>query len=189
MPYASRTAARGVVLTIIDITSRRAAESEARRLSAIVRTARDAIISHSLEGQDFVVERRRGAPVRLHGAGSRRQPCCGSSCRTTWPHENTERIVEETEAGHDVPPFETTRIAKDGTRGDVLLSVAPVRSEKGEISGASVIAIDITARKHAEERAATAIEQREKFLALLSHELRNPLMAIASANEVLMRSK
>ena len=50
-----------------------------------------------------------------------------------------------------------------------------------------MIAMDITARRNAEERAAIAVEQREKFLALLSHELRNPLMAIVSANEVLNR--
>jgi two-component system CheB/CheR fusion protein len=186
MPYSSRMGTPGVVLTIIDISSRRAAESEARRLSAIVRTARDAIISYSLDGQ--ILSWNAGAE-RLFG--HREQEAVGSNLRLIVPDElavETERTLVETRAGNDVPPFETTRIARDGSRLEVLLSVAPIRSGQGNVTGASMIAIDITARKHAEERAAIAIEQREKFLALLSHELRNPLMAISSANEVLARS-
>lgn len=187
MPYSSRMGMQGVVLTIIDITSRRAAESEARRLSAIVRTARDAIISHSLDGR--ILSWNSGAE-RLFGYSE--QEAVGNSLRLIVPDDladETEQILAATKAGKDVAPFETTRLAKDGAHLHVLLSVAPIKSETGSVSGASVIAIDITARKSAEERAAIAIEQREKFLALLSHELRNPLMAISSANEVLAISK
>jgi two-component system CheB/CheR fusion protein len=178
--------AHGVVLTLVDITSLKAAESEARRLSAIVRTARDAIISHTLDGR--IVSWNLGAE-RLYGYTE--AEALGQDLRLVVPddlQDETAHLIDATAKGLDVPPFETVRRTKDGRRLNVLVSVAPMRSERGIVAGASVITLDITARKEAEDRAALAIEQREKFLALLSHELRNPLMAIASANEVLSRS-
>jgi two-component system CheB/CheR fusion protein len=186
IPHVSQGAPNGVVLTLVDITSLKAAESEARRLSSIVRTARDAIISHSLDGR--IVSWNLGAE-RLFGYTE--AEARGQDLRLVVPDDlqgETAHLIDATTKGLDVPPFETVRRTKDGRRLNVLVSVAPIRSERGIITGASVITLDITARKEAEDRAAMAIEQREKFLALLSHELRNPLMAIASANEVLSRS-
>ena len=47
---------------------------------------------------------------------------------------------------------------------------------------------DITERKRAEERSKEDIRRRDMFLAMLSHELRNPLAAISSAVAILGRS-
>ncbi len=47
---------------------------------------------------------------------------------------------------------------------------------------------DITARKRAEERSQEDIRRRDTFLAMLSHELRNPLAAISSAVAILGRT-
>jgi two-component system CheB/CheR fusion protein len=47
---------------------------------------------------------------------------------------------------------------------------------------------DITDRKRREEECREAIRRRDEFLATLSHELRNPLAAIASAGQVLLRA-
>ncbi len=47
---------------------------------------------------------------------------------------------------------------------------------------------DITERKRAEERSKEDIRRRDMFLAMLSHELRNPLAAISSAVGILGRS-
>lgn len=186
IPHVSQGARNGVVLTLVDISSLKAAESEARRLSSIVRTARDAIISHALDGR--IVSWNLGAE-RLFGYTE--AEAVGQDLRLVVPDDlraETAHLIDAATHGQDVLPFETIRRTKDGRRLDVLVSVTPIRSERGTVTGASVITLDITARKEAEERAAMAIEQREKFLALLSHELRNPLMAIASANEVLNRS-
>jgi len=47
------------------------------------------------------------------------------------------------------------------------------------------IAIDITERKHAEEALQLADRRKDEFLAMLAHELRNPLAPISSAADML----
>ncbi len=186
LPYRSSGESRGVVLTLVDVTSLKAAEAEARRLSDIVRDARDAILAQSLDGH---IQSWNSGAERLYGYTS--GEAVGRHIGLIVPPERTseiERILEETKQGREVPPFETVRLAKDGSRREVLISVSPIRSESGVVTGASVIALDITARKSAEARAAAAVEQRDKFLAMLSHELRNPLMALVSANELLLHA-
>jgi PAS domain S-box-containing protein len=54
-----------------------------------------------------------------------------------------------------------------------------------EVIGAVVTFLDITARKEAELELQEAAQRREQFLAMLSHELRNPLAAILSATRLL----
>jgi len=53
------------------------------------------------------------------------------------------------------------------------------------VIGAVVTFIDITARRETERELQEGVRRREQFLAMLSHELRNPLAAILSATRVL----
>jgi two-component system, chemotaxis family, CheB/CheR fusion protein len=54
-----------------------------------------------------------------------------------------------------------------------------------ELIGAVVTFLDITERRQAEEEIQEGVRRREQFLAMLSHELRNPLAAILSATRLL----
>lgn len=72
----------------------------------------------------------------------------------------------------------------DGTRFQAEYWTHPIRNE-GAIVGAVLTFLDVTDRKHAEEEIRVASERREQFLAMLSHELRNPLAAVLSATRVL----
>ena len=54
-----------------------------------------------------------------------------------------------------------------------------------EILGAVVTFLDVTARREAEREVLEGVQRREQFLAMLSHELRNPLAAILAATRVL----
>lgn len=54
-----------------------------------------------------------------------------------------------------------------------------------EVLGAVVTFLDITERRQAESEIQEGSRRREQFLAMLSHELRNPLAAILSATRVL----
>ena len=54
-----------------------------------------------------------------------------------------------------------------------------------DVIGAVVTFVDITERRLAEHELQEAVRRRERFLAMLSHELRNPLAAILSAARVL----
>lgn len=74
-------------------------------------------------------------------------------------------------------------------------SADPIRSEQGDDEGLVLLLSDITDRKvleeehrmRAEELAAEA-RRKDEFLAMLAHELRNPLNAIGAANTLLDRS-
>ncbi|HVJ28622.1 MAG TPA: chemotaxis protein CheB [Vicinamibacterales bacterium] len=54
-----------------------------------------------------------------------------------------------------------------------------------EVIGAVVTFLDVTERRRAEQEILEGVQRREQFLAMLSHELRNPLAAILSATRVL----
>lgn len=55
----------------------------------------------------------------------------------------------------------------------------------GDFEGAVVTFLDITERKQATREIRLAAERREQFLAMLSHELRNPLAAVLSATRLI----
>lgn len=63
----------------------------------------------------------------------------------------------------------------------------PMRGEGGEILGIGGIQTDVTRLKAAEADAREASNRRDRFLATLSHELRNPLSAVLNAARVLTR--
>lgn len=58
----------------------------------------------------------------------------------------------------------------------------------GEVIGAVITFLDVTERRQAEEEIQAGVRRREQFLAMLSHELRNPLAAILSATRVLAKA-
>ena len=105
-------------------------------------------------------------------------------------------ILEQIRGGESVDHLETVRVARDGRRIDVSLTVSPIRDEHRMIVGASTIARDITARNKAE---AKAIEQRAELAHLsrvtmlgelsgsLAHELNQPLTAILSNAQAAQR--
>lgn len=78
-------------------------------------------------------------------------------------------------------------VRTDGTTFQAEYRAHPIH-ENGEILGAVMTFLDITDRKRAEAELRLASERREQFLAMLSHELRNPLAAVLSATRV-MQSK
>jgi PAS domain S-box-containing protein len=162
-------------------------------LAAIVDCSDDAIVSKTLEG---VIQSWNGGAARIFGYTA--AEAIGQPITIIIPPELREeerRILEQVRQGNRVDHFDTIRITKDGRRISISLTVSPVRDSRGVIVGASKVARDITARKRSEE-ALRESEQRLKaseealrdadrrkneFLALLAHELRNPLAPIRYA--------
>jgi two-component system CheB/CheR fusion protein len=68
-----------------------------------------------------------------------------------------------------------------------LLRMLPYRTPPHAIAGVAVTLIDITTRKRAEQRLRDADRRKDEFIALLAHELRNPLAPISSGIEILRR--
>src|SRR4030095_11997604 len=73
----------------------------------------------------------------------------------------------------------------DGQRRTVLAHASPLRDDSGKVSGAVNVLIDITDRRRAEEGLKTATRAKNEFLAILAHELRNPLAPIRNAVQIL----
>ncbi len=87
--------------------------------------------------------------------------------------------------GERIEHFETVRVARDGRRINISLSVSPLFDESGNVVGASKVARDITERKQAEAALRDADRRKDEFLALLAHELRNPLAPLRNGLQVL----
>lgn len=64
---------------------------------------------------------------------------------------------------------------------------APVLGPDGEVEAIAGTTRDVTERKQAEEALTDANRRKDEFLAMLAHELRNPLAPISAAAEVLGR--
>ena len=83
----------------------------------------------------------------------------------------------------------------DGSRLPVLVNFAALKNADGEVTGAITSFTDITERKQTEEalrrladELAEADRHKNEFLAMLAHELRNPLAPIRNAIEILRRA-
>lgn len=132
-------------------------------------TATNALLAEFL-GQELSLETPvRLAPMPLY-LPDRRTPL--PACLLPGP-----RAIHRGEAVRDV---EIHVLRPDGAWRAALVSASPVRSD-GRIAGALVSFQDITALRDADAR-------RDQFLAVLGHELRNPLMPILSSLAVLDRT-
>jgi PAS domain S-box-containing protein len=79
----------------------------------------------------------------------------------------------------------TVLVAKDGRETPIDNSAAPIKDEQGKLIGVVLIFRDITERKRAEESLREADRRKDEFLAMLAHELRNPLASIRNAAQVM----
>jgi PAS domain S-box-containing protein len=73
----------------------------------------------------------------------------------------------------------------DGNWHPILARGVPVRNERGEITAWAGINLDISRLKHVEEELRDADRRKDEFLAVLAHELRNPLAPIRTGLELM----
>ncbi|WP_375767354.1 PAS domain-containing protein [Archangium gephyra] len=70
-----------------------------------------------------------------------------------------------------------------------LADYFPVRARDGQVLGVGGVVVDITEHKRQEERLRQTAEFRERFLGVVSHDLRNPLNAILLSANALLRAE
>jgi PAS domain S-box-containing protein len=155
-------------------------------LAAIVASSNDAIVSKTLDG---TIRSWNAAAQRIFGYTA--SEAIGQSITLIVPPElqaEQRQILQKIRLGEPIEHFDTIRVRKDGVRIPISLTVSPIRDSHGVIIGASKIARDISDRKSAEaklrkteEALKDADRRKDDFVALLAHELRNPLAPIRYA--------
>jgi signal transduction histidine kinase/ActR/RegA family two-component response regulator len=172
----------------------RQAESERRRLDALLEAAPVGIVVTDASGSVIRVNAENRRLWGNHPMSTTVDDYTGwkgwwadRSERHGLPLQPHEWSMTRALSGEDAPRqiIEIESFDPPHTRRIVLNSGAPIRDGSGQIVGGVVAQMDITDRIGAEEALREADRKKDEFLAMLAHELRNPLAPITSAAEIL----
>jgi two-component system CheB/CheR fusion protein len=183
LPYRARKRLEGVVLTLIDIGKLKRAEADLRLMSKVFTDGADPIM---IEGLDGVITNMNDEAARTYGW--RPDELIGRSVNVLIPESEQQRARELRAQCMEVGclrNIETVERNKKGEPIPVLLTLSLLSDESGQPLAIATIAKDITDRKKAEAATREAVQSRDRFLAMLSHELRNPLGAALNASYLL----
>ena len=187
LPYNSRGKIDGVLLTLIDITKIKETEQKLAELSEIVQASDDAIFRVSPDG--IIRTWNRGSEQLFSHTANY---MIGKNVSVLTLYEEGQNplanALEMIGRGERIDHIEMKAVRRNGDEVDVQMSVSPIYGPSKELVAASIVLRDFTKEKQAEEANLQAVRQRDQFLAMLSHELRNPIAAIMNALAVL-RSK
>jgi two-component system CheB/CheR fusion protein len=192
LPYRARGTADGVVLTLIDVSGLKAAEDalfhERYLLESLMRSARDAIYFRDTRGRyiraNLAMAQRLGIDDAQLLVGKTPFEICDRAKAMTL-HENDEPVLRD---GKDQHYHVESRTNGDGLPHWDLSTRMPLRDPDGKVVGVIGVLRDISEQKIAEQEIQQAVQRRDQFLAMLSHELRNPLGAIVMAIAVLRQN-
>lgn len=153
----------------------------------LVQSVRDYAI-FMLDPSGHVVSWNSGAE---HIKGYRADEIIGRHFSSFYPTEAIARgwPEHELEVARAEGRFEDEgwRLRKDGSQFWANVVITALRDEDGTLIGFAKITRDLTERKRIEALEESNIQKNE-FLAMLSHELRNPLAPIRNALEVMKSS-
>ena len=183
LPYQAKDGPNGVVLTLIDLAHVKKAEAEVRakdrQLATILKNSPNLIYIRDPGGRFFITN---DSFNRLIGGDP-----VGKTAYDLFPKETAdmlERFHSEVLAEGRGTDHELT-LGQGANAAQYLHLTFPLRDENEKIIGVGGIATNITRLKEAEHETRSALAQRDSFLAMLSHELRNPLGAVINAAAVL----
>jgi len=155
------------------------------RLALIIDSSDDAILSKNLDG--IITSWNKGAE-RIYGYAP--EEVIGKHISVLIPGDRPDevsKILRKISEGESIEHYESVRLAKDGHRLEVSISVSPMRNAAGDIVGASVVARDITGQKRAESqlRQAQKMEAIGRLAGGVAHDFNNILGIINACTEFL----
>lgn len=195
------------VATVLDITQRRTVELDRQRLMAAIEAerARLASVLDQMPAGVFIAEAPTGRLVmtnRQVEVLTGRSQQGGSSLEDSAsdypealhpdgrPYTSEEHPLARSVRQGEVVRGEEMRLPHDnGQQLTVLVSSAPIRDRDGAIVAAVATMVDVTERRRAQEVAMQAALFGERLIAIVSHDLRNPLNAIQLSATQLLHSE
>lgn len=175
--------ARGFCCIATDLTEqKRSADIHAseRLARSILEQAADAIVVCSPSGE---VIRASASACRLVGTD-----CVGRAFSEVFPllHEDQVTPFDPSRMGCTLQSVEAVLPEPVGSRSrHLMVSAAPLFNADAESLGCVITMVDITGLKAAEVALKEADRRKDEFLAVLSHELRNPLAPVRNAVGIL----
>jgi PAS domain S-box-containing protein len=161
-----------------DVSHRAEIELNRAHLALVVAGTQDAVLSKNLDG---VVTSWNPAAELLYGYTS--EEAVGRHVSFLMPDElkhEVDKILGAVRRGEVLDTYETRRVRKDGTVIDVALTISPIATTGGALSGASVIARDITAERRR--------RQAREFLIAATRDLDASLDPVETARNIVAKA-
>ncbi|MDX2002131.1 MAG: PAS domain S-box protein [Chitinophagales bacterium] len=175
--------------TLIDITSRKKAETELMLFSAAIdHTSTGVIITDKNGGISYC------NPYFMKLTGYAAKEMMGKRLEDFGVKDDNSNLHMWTKLVSGlVWKGDLNFYTKAGQIITELTSVAPIRNDKGQIMNFVIVTEDITDRKkaelellHAKEQAETTTKAKQQFLSTMSHELRTPMNSVIGITNLLL---
>ncbi|MFZ2311382.1 MAG: ATP-binding protein [Methylobacter sp.] len=175
----------GYVIALRDITERKHMELERQKFVSLADNSMEFI---SMCDMNFIPFYINEAGMRLIGLDNLEQ-CIRTPVQEFFFPEDQRFILDEffprvVREGHADVEIRF-RHFKSGAAIWMIYNVLLIKDSTGDPVGIATVSRDISARKQAEAALREADQHKDEFLAMLAHELRNPLTPISNAAHIL----
>ena len=172
-----------------DITERKISEEALRLSEERLRIILDSVPDHAIfttNEQNIITSWNRGA-CNMFGYTAEEAIGQPGDIIFTWEDRQSGQPQKEIETAlrDGYGADERYHLRKNGSKLYVSGALSPLYYADGSLIGYVKLARDLTERKMMEQRLDTANRRKDEFIAMLGHELRNPLTPVRNSLQIL----